>query len=76
MEIATRHGIIPGSVRLAQAHPLAKPPAIEKTAFRRTWSCYGPHYVRIRALVLGSYIMVFELGMLALLFDTFDSACI
>ena len=28
MEIATRNGVIPGRMGLAQAHPLAKPPAM------------------------------------------------
>ena len=30
MEIATRNGIIPGSVGLAQAHPLTKTPAMRE----------------------------------------------
>ena len=30
VEIATRNGMIPGSVGLAQAHPLTKPPAMRK----------------------------------------------
>ena len=30
MEIATRNGIIPGSVGLAQAHPLTIPPAMRE----------------------------------------------
>ena len=30
MEIATRNVIVPGSVGLAQAHPLTKPPAMRE----------------------------------------------
>ena len=38
--IATRNVAIPGSVRLAQAHPLTKPTATRN----QPWSSYGPPY--------------------------------
>ena len=43
MEIAIPNGVIPGSAGLAQAHPQTAH-GHEKTAFRRTWSSYGPPY--------------------------------
>ena len=42
VEIATPKGIPPGSV--GTRLPTNKTPGHEKTAFRRTWSSYGPPY--------------------------------
>ena len=55
MEIATRNGIFPGSVGLAQAHPLTKTPAMRKqfpaglgaVAVHPTHSGVGPDILEI-----------------------------
>ena len=63
-----------GCVGLAQAHPLANPPAIRKTAFRRTWSSDGPPYPFGRWFSeYQTYVQELRMGRTGQHFDLFDS---